>query len=76
MSDNICDAYEARCEVNASRVNYIAQQYTKISKAARKGEIWCQLDHHPDSQMEGLLIALLENDGYTVWSGAMIASWY
>lgn len=74
-SNSVCDAYEARCEVNAHRVAYVAQQYNKISKSARRGETWCQLDRSPDSQLEGLLCELLKQDGYDVHPDKMIATW-
>ncbi|ACV23035.1 Uncharacterised protein [Slackia heliotrinireducens] len=75
QSNSICDAYDARVEVNSHRVNYVAEQYGKISKAARRGETWCQLDHSPDSQLEGLLCELLKQDGYEVHADKMIATW-
>lgn len=73
--ESICDAYTARCEVNAHKQDYIARQYHLIWKAAQEGHEWCKLDHSPDKQLEKLICQLLTDDGYEVHEESMIATW-
>ena len=73
--ESICDAYTARCELNAHRQEYIAKNYHLIWEAAQEGNEWCQLTRSADKQLEKLLCKLLTEDGYEVHESQMIASW-
>ena len=75
QQESICDAYTARCELNAHRQEYIAQNYHKIWQAAQDGNEWCQLTRSADKQLEKLLCKLLTEDGYEVHEQQMIATW-